>query len=64
MPYQQWIIPGTNNLGHSISIDKASRSDPYVATLWEHGIPVTRKPIPTDKALRIIAESKATLITY
>jgi hypothetical protein len=64
MPYQKWIIPGTSNLGHSISIEKANQADPYVATLWEDGIPVTRKPIPTEKALKIIAESAATLITY
>jgi hypothetical protein len=55
MPYQQWRIPGHDSQGRTISIEKADKASPYVATLWEQGLPVTRKPIPDSKALEIIS---------
>lgn len=59
MAYKKWIIPGTNDRGQSMSIEKENRQAPYVATLWERGIPVARKPVPDDRALAIIAELSA-----
>jgi len=55
MAYQQWRIPGHDGKGRTVSIEKADKASPYVATLWEQGLPVTRKPIPDSKALQIIA---------
>jgi hypothetical protein len=55
MAYQQWRIPGHDGKGRTISIEKADKASPYVATLWEQGLPVTRKPISDSKALQIIA---------
>jgi hypothetical protein len=55
MAYQQWHLPGHDKQGRTISIEKASKSAPYVATLWEDGLPVTRKPMETQRALEIIA---------
>jgi hypothetical protein len=54
MAYQQWYIPGQDKQGRTISIEKSDSSSPYVATLWEQGLPVTRKPLTTEKALSII----------
>jgi hypothetical protein len=55
MAYQQWRIPGHDGKGRTMSIEKADKASPYVATLWEQGLPVTRKPISDSKALQIIA---------
>jgi hypothetical protein len=55
MSYQQWRIPGHDGQGRTISIEKADKASPYVATLWEQGLPVTRKPISDSKALEIIS---------
>lgn len=59
MPYRKWIIPGHNERGQSLSIEKASHADPYIVTLWEQGLPVARKPISEEKALKAIAELSA-----
>jgi hypothetical protein len=55
MAYQQWRIPGHDGKGRTMSIEKADKASPYVATLWEQGLPVTRKPISDSKALQIIS---------
>jgi hypothetical protein len=59
MAYQRWTIPGTDGHGRTISIEKENKHAPYVATLWEKGIPITRRPIPDDRAQAIIAETSA-----
>ncbi len=55
MAYQQWRIPGHDGRGRTMSIEKADKASPYVATLWEQGLPVARKPISDSKALEIIS---------
>jgi hypothetical protein len=55
MAYQQWRIPGHDGQGRTISIEKAAKASPYLASLWELGLPVTRKPISDSRALQIIA---------
>lgn len=62
MAYKKWIIPGCNERGQSLSIEKASHADPYVVTLWEQGLPVARKPIPAEKALKAIAGLSAIVL--
>ncbi len=55
MAYRKWTIPGQSVRGHTLSIEKADSKSPYVATLWEGGLPVARKPISDEKALAAIA---------
>jgi hypothetical protein len=55
MPYQKWVLPGRTSRGHSLSIERADETTSYVATLWEDGIPIARKPIADDKAQAAIA---------
>jgi hypothetical protein len=55
MAYQSWKIPGRNEQGHTMSIERADTRSPYVATLWEDGIPIARRPIADERARAIIA---------